>query len=1138
MLRVHVLGELSLEAEGAPLAPPPSRRARALLGFLALHPGAHPRGALAARFWPDVLDESARTSLRGALTAVRRALGPAASHLTATREAAGLVDVWTDAAEFASLVAAGQDEEALALCRGELLAGLDDDWLLAARDEQREAQMAALARLAAASDAETALRHTRAMVALDPLSEEAHRELMARLAATGDRAAALAAYNRLSDRLRTELRIAPSAATRELADAVRAGDGPAAGGLADAGRAGDGPAAGELADVGRAGDGLDAPHELHVPFPRALDPRRSRSPFVGRDDQLSRLRAAVAGERGLVAISGDAGIGKTRLLGELARGEHADGALVLYGRCPEEAVAPYQAFAEALRPLGNPLDAPGAGDAAAARLRLFDAVADALAAAPQRVLLALDDLHWADRPSLLLLAHLLRDPRPSALVVVATYRETELGRGHPLAHALADLRRDRLVERVPLGGLDGDAASDLIEGWVGAEATAGVVGALLDETGGNPFFIEEVLRHLLESGALVVEHGRWHLARPVRELGVPESLREVIGRRLDRLGDEAIEVLETAAAIGPEFELAVLERACSVERDAVLDGLERAADANLIRAADPASWSFSHALIRDALLAELSGLRRARLHARVAEALAELGADPGQLARHGIEAVALVVADRAADWAQAAGDAALAALAYEEAADHYRDALTVLEPADDLTRFELRLALADALVRAGDPAAGAACDAVVAAARELGDGERLARAALVACGLGVTIIGLDHERIALLEEALRGAAGALRARVLSRLAIALYYAPGGGRADELSAEAVAVARAAGDPDALLAALNSRHVGLWHPAGLEERFRVADEMISLAREHDRREAELQGRNWRCVDLWEAGDQAGFDRERAEHERLAESLRLPAFRWYGDMWRAAMAARAGRGEEATELAEAAAREATRAGDPNGEWFREMLRIEMEIQAGVFSDAFIAAAEDRLRDYAAGIAWAPGLCWAYLARGRTEDGRRLYRRLAADDFAALEQNANWYIAVYDLAEIMPLLGEADAAALLYERLLPYQRRRVVGGRAIYDNGSVEYPLARFAALAGRPEVAARHYEAALAAEEAVGAVPNLIRARANYARLLAAQGEHGRARDLAAAAVAAADEIGAPAAVPAEAAALAADSAAAGR
>ncbi len=1093
MLRVRVLGELELEGS----APPASRRARALLAYLALNPGPQPRGALAARFWPDVLDESARTSLRGALADVRRVVG---EHLASGRETAGLEDVWTDAAEFASLVAAGRDEEALALCRGDLLAGLDEDWIVALRDDHREAQSALLARLAeAAPDAETALAQLRARVTLDPLSEEAHRDLMVRL----DRPAALAVYQRLADRLRSELRIAPSAATRELAESLR----------------------------------VSAPER--PPLPRALDPKRSRSPFVGRGGQLERLRAGLAGgEHRLLAISGDPGIGKTRLLAELAAAAYADGATVLYGRSPEEAVAPYQPFGEALGPLASadpalaPLlgDAPAAAEEAGARLRLFEAVAAALADAPgPRVLLALDDLHWADLPSLRLLTHVLRHARPDRLVVACTYRESELGRSHPLARALADLRRDRLVERVALGGLDTDAAEGLITGWVGAHASAGLVDAVQDETGGNPFFIEEVLQHLLESGALAIDDAGWHLTRPVRELGVPESVREVIGRRLDRLGDDAVDVLETAAVIGPDFDLELLEAACGLPREPVLDALESATDAHLIRSipARPASWSFTHALIREALVGELSTLRGARLHARVAEALAATpAARPAELAHHGIEAAALVGADRAAAWARAAGDAALARLAYEEAAAHYDDALEVAGPRPDLL-----LALADALMRAGDPEADAACAAAIDATR--GDPVRFGQAVLTSCGLGVAIVGVDRKRVALLEEALDGLRDdALRARLLGRLAIALYYDPGRSRSGPLSAEAIEAARAADDPDALLAALNSRHVALWHPSGLAERFQVADEMIALAIARERPEAELQGRNWRCVDLWEAGDRAGFEAEVAAHERLADALRLPAFRWYGPMWRAAIAAVAGRSDEAERLAAEGAAIAVRAGDPNGELFRHMVGLNVIINARDFSNQdIIDFTENAVENYAAGMAYASGLAWVYAERGREAEARAMLDRVAADDYAGLAWDANWLSALGELAEATAVLDDRERAAALYERLLPYADRRLVAGRAVCDQCSAAYALGRYATTLGRLDAAAEHFEAAIASDLAVGARPALVHTRARYAEVLAARGDHARARELAAAALAEAAELGLSDAVPGAARALAA-------
>src|SRR3954454_8507132 len=226
MLRVRLLGELQPEADGEPIAMPPGRRAWALLAWLALHPGEHARGSVAARFWPDVLDSSARASLRSALWELRRALGDDTA-LISGRDRIGLRCA-TDLAEFDAHVAAGRLEEAVALHRGPLLADLDDDWVLEARDEHAERLGAALARLAAAAERPAdAVGWARRRLALDPLDEDAARDLMRRLADAGDRAGALAAHDRLSDRRRTSRGLAPSADTRALAAAVRAAE-PAA----------------------------------------------------------------------------------------------------------------------------------------------------------------------------------------------------------------------------------------------------------------------------------------------------------------------------------------------------------------------------------------------------------------------------------------------------------------------------------------------------------------------------------------------------------------------------------------------------------------------------------------------------------------------------------------------------------------------------------------------------------------------------------------------------------------------------------------------------------------------------------------------------------------------------------------------
>src|SRR4051812_42677724 len=227
-LRLLVLGDLAVEVDGEAVAPPSGRRPRALLAWLALNPGLHPRSEVAARFWPDVLDESARASLRVALSAVRASLGEAAGLLTATRDRVGLADAWVDALTFDALCADGRVEEALALRRGELLAGIDDEWVYAARDAFTERLSEALAEAVARADRpEHALALARERVAADPLSEAAHRDVIRLLAESGDRGAALLHYNRLAQRLRETLRVAPSADTRALVDHIRASGGGA-----------------------------------------------------------------------------------------------------------------------------------------------------------------------------------------------------------------------------------------------------------------------------------------------------------------------------------------------------------------------------------------------------------------------------------------------------------------------------------------------------------------------------------------------------------------------------------------------------------------------------------------------------------------------------------------------------------------------------------------------------------------------------------------------------------------------------------------------------------------------------------------------------------------------------------------------
>ncbi|MGH9005024.1 MAG: ATP-binding protein, partial [Acidimicrobiia bacterium] len=365
-------------------------------------------------------------------------------------------------------------------------------------------------------------------------------------------------------------------------------------------------------------------------------------------------KEATAGERRVALLAGEPGIGKTRLAVELAGAVRETGGVVLAGRCDEDLGVPYQPFVEALRhyvtgagerrlgrhagelarllpdlaQLVPDLPEPLRSDPETERYRLFDALAawlsDASAEAP--VLLVLDDLHWAAKPTLLLLRHVLRSPEPLRLLVVATYRDSDIGRGHPMSDLLAELRREGGVERLSLSGFDTLGVTAFLEAVSGHrlddEAAQELPAVVWRETDGNPFFVAEVLRHLSESRAIEQRDGRWVLHADVGDLGIPEGVRDVVGRRLSRLAESTNHVLAVGAVVGLEFEPAVVERAAGVDEDELLGALEEAIGARLlVEVSGGARYRFTHALVRATLYEELSGARRVALHRRVAEGI-------------------------------------------------------------------------------------------------------------------------------------------------------------------------------------------------------------------------------------------------------------------------------------------------------------------------------------------------------------------------------------------------------------------------------------------------------------------------------------------------------------------------------------
>jgi DNA-binding SARP family transcriptional activator len=495
MLRLRLVGEVAADVDGESRALPPGRP-RALLAWLALRPGVHPRTAVASAFWPDVLDESARASLRSALWTLRRALGDEA--LVSTRERVGLApDTWVDVLEAERLRGEGRYDEALALCEGALLPGVEDEWALEAQDEHRERVVSLLEELAAAAaesgDIRCAVTLTRRQAALEPLSEEIHRALMSRLDAAGDRGAALAEYAELRSRLVTRLHTGPSQETQALADALR---------------------------TGRA--------STPSPFPVRLL-RADRAAFVGRETELARIDTAWGrvvsggGAAQVVLLAGEAGIGKSRLAARFAAEAGAAGATVLYGACEEQSLVPYEPFSEAI------------GDRAPERHEIEERLIAATAIGP--LVLVLDDLHLADRNTLALLARVARGAAGERLLVLGAYRDADAV-GTPLLAAIADLRRDCDVERVALEGLSVDEVAALLDGTADARR-------IHDRTDGNPFFVRELTRHLAER----------------RDAGaVPESVSDVVLARVARLSARSAEALAQASVLGESFDLAPLEQ--------------------------------------------------------------------------------------------------------------------------------------------------------------------------------------------------------------------------------------------------------------------------------------------------------------------------------------------------------------------------------------------------------------------------------------------------------------------------------------------------------------------------------------------------------------------------------------------------
>src|SRR5262245_9876649 len=676
--------------------------------------------------------------------------------------------------------------------------------------------------------------------------------------------------------------------------------------------------------------------------------------FVGREREMDELREgleeALAGRGRPMLLLGEPGIGKTRTATELATYARLRGAQVLIGHCHEENGAPpFWPWVQILRAYMANRDANslrvemGAGGAdiaqvvtevrerlpdiplrptlepEQARFRFFDSVTTFLknAARAQPLVLILDDLQWADVPSLLLLQFLVGEMRGSRLLIIVTCREGEPDRQQHLAHTLAAVVRAPGSQTLQLGGLAESDVSHFIELTTGQPADQAVVSAVYKETEGNPFFVTEVVRLLTTESN---NHAAFGNSQSAITLTVPQSVRSVIERRLAHLSEECRQLLAVAAVIGREFDLGVLESVETTRRSRPEEGtpvgvplleiLDEAVDARLLTAIphNIGRYSFSHALVRETLYESLSLGHCVRLHAQIGEVLEDLsGAYPDlyltELARRFFLAAQYGGnVDKAIDYARRAGERAGTLLAYEEAVGHYERALQILEYTPDTAlQCELLVALGEAQYSAGNsPQARETFQKAADLARTLRVHDETGRAACLlaraALGFGgeFLLVGVvDKAVVSLLEEALVALGeedSTLRARVLGRLAMELYQSDQRERCALLSRQAVEIARRIGDSATLSTVLSTYRYAIWAPDKLQERLTVVTELVQGGEEVGNKEMALRGHHWRVVDRLEEGDLTGMGVDIEAHAHLATELRQRFHLWYSAIFRA--------------------------------------------------------------------------------------------------------------------------------------------------------------------------------------------------------------------------------------------------------
>jgi DNA-binding SARP family transcriptional activator len=1012
--------------------------------------------------------------------------------------------------------------EALADCRrdSEVIAAEAvrlDELRMNAIEDLTDAQLALGQHAAIVGDLESLLtRH--------PLRERLWGALMIALYRSQRQADALRAYQRARDALIETLGVEPSAELRRLEAAMLRAD----------------PSL-ELTVLSPSM--AASPSSPASSSARLVGWATSGPALVGREPELSTLtqlwKRARDGARQVAVIGGEPGIGKTRLAAEIAVLAKVDGARVLYGRCDEDLGVPYQPFVEALREYVETCDdaalagglgrysgelvrlvpelssrlpdaaAPLHSDPATEQYRLFQAVVEWLLAASdaEPLVIVLDDLHWAAQPTVLLLRHVMRSERAGRFLLLATYRQSELHDAHPLSEMLADANVSAptsQMERIDLHGLDARAVARFVESASGrdlGDAGHRFAQTVHVETAGNPFFVNEIVRSLMESGefdSTVVGTDESHDRRP-RDIRIPPAARDVVLRRLGRLSDDVQHVLALAAVVGTEFDVDVLEALVDVDVDALITALEDGVAARLIVEARPNRFSFAHAITRGALYDRLSESRRLRLHGRVADAMevtyaGDLSAHSSELAYHYADANP----DKAVRYAIEAAEAALDSLAFEDAVNVGRRGLAAVERARATGALvplaeecDLLLALGKAELRSGKGGRRTLLRAY-AAARELGDEHRQAAAVLaINRGFFSRIGRTDHDLVAAVEHAIEaqppGDTPEL-ATLLATLASELVWAPDGERRFEISDRALAMARRIGDTRTLARVLILRSMTIPAPDTLDERVALFGELLDIGRQLGDPAMRFDSAFSRSGTAWEAGDVVTINQMEELAAELAAELRQPRLEWQASFMRTARRLLEGRLDDA-ERASFETLELGRRAGQDTEAF--IFHNEQILEIRRWQDR-LAELIEPFRDLAGNDSFDFGYSLTrYLCdSGDIAPARAAYTAIMERLPVPPRRDMLAITTLFNVAYLAARFDDTASAAAIYDALLPYE--------LVFTSTTVPKPvgahfLGMLAATLGLPDVARQHFEVAIREHTRVGAPLQLAETQLEHARLL---------------------------------------------